>query len=181
MLILVDMDGVIANFELEFLNRWQVRFPTENFIALEDRQGFYIHEQYGPSLHDKVREITSAPGFFRNLPPIEGAIQGIQDLVTYGHEVLICTAPLSGTPTCLQEKYDWVRQYLGRGFASNMVITKDKTMVHGDFLIDDRPELHGRFVPTWWEHIVFTQPYNRHVVNRRRMNSWTDAKALFSL
>jgi 5'-nucleotidase len=178
MLILVDMDGVVAHFELRFLELWRERFPEEKYIPLDKREGFYIHKEYGPDLYDKVREITSAPGFFLSLPPIDGAIQGVTDLEVMGHQVLICTSPLSGTPTCMQEKYDWVRKYFGREMASSMVITKDKTMVRGDILIDDRPKLEGRFDPTW-EHVIFQAPYNMSVVNRRRMRGWFDAIGMF--
>jgi 5'-nucleotidase len=134
---------------------------------------FYVHEQYGPQLHDKVRQITSAPGFFRSLPLIEGGDVAIHSLMNSGHDVLICTSPLTASSTCMQEKYDWVRHYFGQKMASNMVITKDKTMVRGDILIDDRPEVRGRFEPNW-EHILFHAPYNAAVANRRRLNRWVD-------
>lgn len=45
--VLVDMDGVLADFEGGFLKKFRARFPDEPFIALEDRRGFWLSEQYG--------------------------------------------------------------------------------------------------------------------------------------
>lgn len=45
--VLVDMDGVLADFEGGFLKKFRARFPDQPFIALEDRRGFWLSEQYG--------------------------------------------------------------------------------------------------------------------------------------
>lgn len=45
--VLVDMDGVLADFEGGFLRKFRARFPDQPFIALEDRRGFWVSEQYG--------------------------------------------------------------------------------------------------------------------------------------
>ena len=42
LLILVDIDGVIADFEGGFLKVWCSRYPGKTFIPLEKRQNFYI-------------------------------------------------------------------------------------------------------------------------------------------
>jgi 5'-nucleotidase len=177
--ILVDLDGVLADFDREFLSRWRERHPDEVYYELADRTTFYVHEQYGPKLHAKVRAITSEMGFFRNLPPVEDGIAVLVQLVEWGHDVVICTSPMSSTQTCHQEKFDWVLEHLGPQFARNMMIVKDKTMVRGDFLIDDRPEFKGKYEPVW-EHILFHQPYNTSVQNRRRIMNWLDALEFFS-
>lgn len=45
--VLVDMDGVLADFEGGFLRRYRSRYPTEPYIALDDRRGFWVSSQYG--------------------------------------------------------------------------------------------------------------------------------------
>ena len=42
MRILIDMDGVIADFEGDFLRLWKEQHPEKKFIPLEERKGFYI-------------------------------------------------------------------------------------------------------------------------------------------
>lgn len=45
--VLVDMDGVIADFEGGFLKKFKARYPNEPYISLEDRRGFWVSTQYG--------------------------------------------------------------------------------------------------------------------------------------
>ena len=86
-----------------------------------------------------------------------------------GHDVRICTAPLSRFTHCVPEKFQWVEDHLGPEWVARIVLTKDKTLVRGDVLIDDKPEVTGRLVPTW-EHLVFEAPYN--TASRGRRVNW---------
>lgn len=45
--VLVDMDGVLADFEGGFLKKYRSRYPTEPYITLDDRRGFWVSSQYG--------------------------------------------------------------------------------------------------------------------------------------
>lgn len=45
--VLVDMDGVLADFEGGFLKKYRARYPDEPYISLEDRRGFWVSTQYG--------------------------------------------------------------------------------------------------------------------------------------
>ena len=44
----------------------------------------------------------------------------------------------------MTEKYQWVEKYLGKSAVSQLMLTKDKTIVHGDILIDDKPMIKDR-------------------------------------
>ncbi len=50
--MLVDMDGVIADFEGGFLKKYKESFPNEPFLSLEDRRGFWVSTQYGDMRRD---------------------------------------------------------------------------------------------------------------------------------
>lgn len=45
--VLVDMDGVLADFEGGFLKKYRARYPDEPYITLDDRRGFWVSTQYG--------------------------------------------------------------------------------------------------------------------------------------
>jgi 5'-nucleotidase len=75
------------------------------------------------------------------------------------------------------EKYQWTEQHLGNEWAKKVILTRDKTLVKGDFLIDDRPEIIGVVTPVW-EHVVFDKPYNRDVTNKKRLKSLKDWKSV---
>lgn len=45
--VLVDMDGVLADFEAGLLRAYRRRFPGEPHVPLDQRRGFFAREQYG--------------------------------------------------------------------------------------------------------------------------------------
>ena len=42
-----------------------------------------------------------------------------------------------------------VEKHLGRDATNRLVLTKDKTLVHGNLLIDDKPHIQGAVKPRW--------------------------------
>lgn len=174
--ILLDMDGVLADIESHFLAIYRERHPHAPFVPLDEREAFFTGDDYkrfGPDAHRLVYGIFCEPGFYRDIPPMAGAIEAMNDLAQQ-HEVTICTAPFLSNPTCAQDKYTWVKEHLGKEWLQRLVVTRDKTLVRGDLLIDDRPEVKGAFPPLW-EHVIYDAPYNRHVGKRRlTWATWRD-------
>lgn len=50
--VLLDMDGVIADFEGGFLKKYRQRYPNDPYISLEERRGFWVSTQYGELRED---------------------------------------------------------------------------------------------------------------------------------
>lgn len=161
MIILVDLDGVTADLESLFWRLWKARFPEAPQLLPEDRRTFYIEEQIGSEWKKQVETIIHSELFYLNLPVIPGAIDGIHGLQEQGHNVILCTSPVN-SPYCTPEKIMWVRKHLGTDMATRMIISKDKTLVRGDILFDDRPNVTGALQPTWLQ-ILCEQPYNSHI------------------
>ena len=175
MRILVDMDGVISDFDGEFLKRWRERHPEKFYIPMEERTVFYVKDQYPDELKPLVSEILLEPGFFRNIMPMDGAKEALFEMDQMGIGVFICSSPLSVYTNCVLEKYEWVENYLGSSWVNRIIITKDKTLVKADYLIDDKPEITGVENPPSWEQILYDRPYNRDA-NKRRLTwrNWKD-------
>jgi 5'-nucleotidase len=176
MRILVDMDGVIADFEGGFLDRFRQCHPDLPYIPLNQRNCFYVKEQYPEDIGPLLEEIYLSKGFYLELPPIEGSVEALTELSKKDYDVYICTSPLLKNPYCLQEKYDWIINHLGEDWAKRMVIAKDKTIIQGDILIDDKPDIKGIQKPTW-EHIIYSQPYNEQITSKRRI-TWNDWRTI---
>ena len=166
MLILVDQDGVLADFERGFVDSWTKAVPDHPAVPVESRKSFFIHEDYPEHLRPAILDVVTAPGFFAGLPPIDGAAEALTGLLEAGHDVRITTSPLRQWRNCVAEKYAWVEQHLGGEWTSRMILTRDKTTVRGDVLIDDKPRVTGALTPMW-THLVYDAPYNRNVATPR--------------
>lgn len=172
MLILLDQDGVLADFEHAFLDAWRERYPGIPPVEFEDRKSFHILDDYPPALRDRAEGIYTAPGFIRNLPAVPGAVEAVRELLSLGMDVRICSSPLRQYENCVAEKYHWVERHLGRDATQRLILTRDKTLVQGDILIDDRPRIEGAVQPRW-RHIVYDAPYNRQATAQPRM-TWAN-------
>ena len=176
MIILVDMDGVLADFEGGFLKKWQEEYPGEFSVPIAERKHFYISQDYPEEFKSKIYRIYGQPEFFLGLSPVAGAVAGVQEMVSAGHDVRICSAPITEYRYCVAEKYEWIERHLGFDFTKRVILTKDKTLVRGDYLIDDRPEIKGAYAPEW-KQVLFDAPYNRAVSGIPRM-TWSNWKEI---
>jgi 5'(3')-deoxyribonucleotidase len=70
------------------------------------------------------------------LEPLEGAIEGMSTLQTK-YDVYILTRPSIKNIHCYTEKAQWIKKYLGESMLENMIICPDKSLVKGNYLIDD--------------------------------------------
>lgn len=178
-ILLVDMDGPLANLEMRFLNIWQAEYPERFYVPLNERTTFYIEDQYPKKYKDDIWEILDRPGFFATFPQVTAAVASVHKLYNMGYDVFICTAPLSSNPTCATEKRDWIRRCLGTEWIKRMVITDDKTIVQGTFLLDDKPKVKGVVPNPTWEHIVYGTPSNEDVKDKYRVRDWMHAVTYF--
>lgn len=93
----------------------------------------------------------SRVGFFENLKPLPGSIEGF-NLLKEHYDMWILTRPSFKNIHCFSEKAQWILDNLGFDVLENMVISGDKSIIKGDFLIDDH-DGHGqdRFDGEWIE------------------------------
>jgi len=179
-IILIDMDGPLADFDGTFLKEWKRRYPEEPHIPLRNRREFYPRDDYPKRLRSKVESIYLDQKFYPKIPPVEEGLAAIREMVDLGISVFICTTPLSIYAYCVLEKYQWVEKYLGYGFTKKLILTRDKTLVRGDMLIDDKPEITGIQKPVW-EHIIYDFPYNRHITGNRRIVRWKNWRKILGI
>lgn len=84
----------------------------------------------------------SIRGYFSTMKPLPKAIEAVNKLRECGkYEVYILTAPSVKNPFCYTEKRLWIEHYFDMDLVENLIIAKNKCLVKGDYLIDDKP--HG--------------------------------------
>lgn len=96
---------------------------------------------YGPikkALIDnpKIAYPQSVYGFFTKLPPRKYAIESFKWL-SENFDTWILTRPSVMNPLCYTEKRVWVEEHLGFDACKKLIITPDKGLMKGDYLIDD--------------------------------------------
>lgn len=70
------------------------------------------------------------------------------------------TAPLLHCPTWESERREWLRCHFGFK-ARDVIFTARKDLVHGDVLIDDKPEHVKEWSLRWGKcAVLWAQPYN---------------------
>lgn len=117
MRIYIDMDNVLCDYDTAHQN------------ALREEPGIqFPQSQYG---------------FFANLQPIQNAVDSVFEL-SKSNEVYILTAPSIQNPLSYIEKRVWIEKWLGIEFVERLIISPNKSLCHGDILIDDHLNGNGQ-------------------------------------
>jgi 5'(3')-deoxyribonucleotidase len=116
--LFVDLDDTVANFSQ----------------ALKDLDQ-EVRARYAKSWH--------APGFYRNLKPLEGAVAAIEILKTRFNVFFLSTPPSGNIGACT-EKAEWVAEHFGPDMVERLNLCARKSLFSGSgiALVDDR-EVNG--------------------------------------
>lgn len=145
MTILIDFDNTIADWHSSIIEQ----LPDIEF----DLSKYDLRERYFDRF-DEVEKIFLAPGFTLNLKPYPRAIETILKMQEK-HPVFICSAIHQSFIHTANEKLLWVKKHLGDEWVHRTILTYDKTLVHGDILLDDKPRIEGLNPLPSWQHIVY--------------------------
>ncbi|MBT4166358.1 5'-3'-deoxyribonucleotidase [archaeon] len=178
MIVLVDMDDVMADTSEYLYETLMVRYP--NVLEFKvPRKKFDIKDEYSFGNLLKVESVLYSLDFQSSIPPVKGSLDAVREIHKRGHDVVFCSTPHKYYETSVLQKYQWLENHLGKPFDRKLILTEDKTLIRGDLLIDDKPEINGLRFPSW-EHILFATSYNFHVDSRRRLYHWLDWKNVLS-
>jgi 5'(3')-deoxyribonucleotidase len=138
-----DMDGVLADFHR----------------AIREKVTPELAVQYGT-------DVDQIPGIFNDLHPIPGAIFAFEELSRLYDVYILSTAPW-GNPEAWMEKRLWVEKHLGDLAHKRLILSHNKHLNRGDYLIDDRlangaDRFEGEHIlfggdefPTWLEVLKY--------------------------
>jgi len=88
-------------------------------------------------------------GFFLGLSPIEGAVDNILKL-SRDFDIWFLTRPSTRNINCYSEKAQWILNHFGQWGVDRLIICPNKSLVKGEFLIDDQGGFgQEEFEGTW--------------------------------
>jgi 5'-nucleotidase len=130
-ILYVDMDNVLVDF-------------PSSFPQLSDA----MLEKYADNKDD-------IPGIFSLMKPLDGAIDAYKKLSNRYDTYILSTAPWDN-PSAWSDKLIWVKTYLGSHAHKRLILSHNKNLNSGDYLIDDR--LRNGAADFKGEHIHFGTP-----------------------
>lgn len=168
----VDMDGVLAYYEGYAV----IDLPEEHRYV--EMKSFYVIDNYPEEYHELIKARQNHPDFYKELPIMQGALQGLKRIVDAGYRPRILSAPPSNNPYAKDGKLHWISEnlvpVLGQWVRDEAVIDRNKHAYDGLVLIDDRSEVVRPGEAATWEHVVFDSPHNQLSKAAFRLYGWND-------
>lgn len=125
-LVYIGMDGVLADYDKR----------------AQELSGIYD----GPEDPTEFKWHHRQPHFFRRLEPVEGAQEAFRRLCEASqYDVWILSSPSWSNPQSWTDKRLWVYQHLSEEAEGKLILSKEKSLLKGDILIDDKPENSDSF------------------------------------
>lgn len=134
--ILVDIDGILADLQGDWYPRYNAIRP-EGYPELTPET---VNNWDIPQAHHKTLwSVIEQPGLYRNLKPLEGAVEGLRELV--GNRALDTYIVTSATaaPHTPTEKIQWLGEHFPFVSRKKIITCHNKTLIRGDVLVDDAP------------------------------------------
>jgi 5'-nucleotidase len=112
-ILYIDMDNVLVDFQSAFSK---------------------IHDETLQEYEGRIDEID---GIFSLMDPVEGAIDAFIRLANSFDTYILSTSPWEN-PSAWSDKLIWVKNHLGSHAHKRLIISHNKHLNQGDFLVDDR-------------------------------------------
>lgn len=167
--IAIDMDGVIADTETQFINWYERDYGVK--INPQDILGFKEDEMFPDKA--AARKFAFTPGFFRTLPVMPGAVGAVKKLME-NFDVYIASAAME-FPLSLPEKHAWLQEHFPFISWHNIIFCGDKSVIGTDFLIDDHVKNLDFFKG---KSIMFHAFHNVNYTHHQRVKTWEDTVIL---
>lgn len=167
--IAIDMDGVLADTEVQYLNYYEQEFGER--LTKE----IFHNVAEAEALPDgAIYKFLFTPGFFRTIPVMEGAVEAVKTLQK-DFDIYIASAAME-FPLSLYEKKEWLGEHFPFIHWSNIIFCGDKSIIDTDYMIDDYCKnldfCKGK-------PIMFTAGHNANITHHVRANNWKEVVELF--
>lgn len=164
MRIAIDMDEVLADPIHKFIQLYHRDHQIPLDLAI--KPGTEIFHNLPTEINNKWFEYINEPGFFRDLPLIEGSVEAVKKLQEK-YEVYIVSAAMEFRNSLI-DKLDWLNQHFPFISWKNIIFCGDK-IVNVDVMIDDRAK---NFIEFKGRPLLFSSPHNLLLNEYERVDNW---------
>jgi 5'(3')-deoxyribonucleotidase len=165
------MDDVMADATGQFIDYYEKEFGLRIDRTILNGKG----EGEGfPANHDVIAGFPYRENFFRTMNVHDGC-QEVMEKLNARYELYIVSAAME-FPQSLPEKLSWLKEHFPFLAWKQFVFCGSKSVVHGDFMIDDLPRNLESFNG---EKFLFTAPHNIHLNHYQRLNNWKEVGERF--
>jgi len=173
MKILLDMDGVLADFNLGFYQQWRTLYPNLPYLEPHEQNHRYVtvsyQEAFGQEIAERAVDLIKSRHFFTNLPEIPDAVEAVNSLLESGNDVFVCMGFTEGFPHLITEKTQWILTHLGERWKDRIIFSNDKHLIEAEILVDDNPNVEQGS----WKLILYSQSHNLNS-DKPSIVSWSE-------
>jgi len=166
MIILCDVDGVVADLLSEWVRRYNAKYDDD--LSPEDITEWDMHRNVKPECGTDIHNFLRMPNLYSMVEPIPGALEGIQELRRRGHRVVFVTAAVVGS---MDQKARWLKRHGFLTDLNDLIVAQDKSLVQGQVLIDDGAHNIETF-PGY--ALLYKAPHNEQFVWPFRADDWAE-------
>lgn len=169
--VLLDVDGVLADF-IGRVCRVASSIVGRD-LKPEDVRRFNFAAELGlsPDQKREVHRFIESTGFWRDLEPYAGAVEGVESLREIA-DIFIASAPWHSSRTWLHERASWLEHFFDIG-PDRLIACSAKHLLMGHVLVDDKTET----VRAWWNAAIARTDYRtvaiQWITPHNRLDEWT--------
>lgn len=166
--ILIDLDEVCCEWGKKILEWYNADKREEcgqlgkewTDVSLDDITNWDMKTNLGPGSEVYLRSYMRWPGFYQSLEPVPGSIDGVNDLLHAGYDVVIATAIPKCAGLAYEGKKEWLREHMPFFPLKSLVAISRKELLNGDILLDDGLHNLEPFLATDRHAVCMSRPWN---------------------
>lgn len=171
--VLVDLDDTLTWFVPEWLKWLNNKYGCH--VQYEDVREWDFSYLYPTLTAKQMHEPLGLPEFWKSVKIREDAKLYLKELYDCGFEIFLCTATYYKD---IAMKYDIIiKEHFPFIDWSHVIVTKDKHMIKGDYLIDD---YENNLIDGDYDKILLTVPrnksFNAESHGIKRCSDWSEIK-----
>jgi 5'(3')-deoxyribonucleotidase len=169
-IVLLDCDGPLLSYTHGICAAANERLSPDqhinpSMITRWDVLSFITNEK----VRSEVSQMRNGRSFWANLPVVEGARDGIEQLRSAGVGVKVVTSPFLSCDAWGSVRYAALKRHFGIS-PDDVHVTADKSVVRGDAFVDDKPShvLSWQIANPLCAALLYDLPHNRQATSRAR-------------